>query len=154
MLFLGGKAMDEYRHLLLAVDFSPETERLAARALRLRDGWGARLSLVHVVEYLPLAYAGDLALPEDFCLDDELLDIARRRLDELGQRLGVAEADRHVALGPAAREVLRLAAAEAVDLIILGSHSRHGLALLFGSTANGVLHQARCDLLAIRLEGD
>ena len=40
------------------------------------------------------------------------------------------------------------------DLIVLGSHGRHGLALLLGSTANGVLHHAKCDVLAVRLKDD
>ena len=38
-----------------------------------------------------------------------------------------------------------------VDLIVVGSHGRYGLALLMGSTANGVLHGASCDVLAVRV---
>ena len=38
------------------------------------------------------------------------------------------------------------------DLIVVGSHGRHGLALLLGSTANDVLHGAPCDVLAVRLQ--
>ena len=41
--------------------------------------------------------------------------------------------------------------AKGADLIIVGSHGRHGLALLLGSTANGVLHGATCDVLAVRV---
>ena len=37
------------------------------------------------------------------------------------------------------------------DLIVVGSHGRHGLALLLGSTASGVLHGAPCDVLAVRV---
>ena len=37
------------------------------------------------------------------------------------------------------------------DLIVVGSHGRYGLALLMGSTANGVLHGATCDVLAVRV---
>lgn len=40
---------------------------------------------------------------------------------------------------------------ESTDLIIVGSHGRHGLALLLGSTASGVLHHSPCDVLAVRL---
>ena len=38
------------------------------------------------------------------------------------------------------------------NLIVVGSHGRHGLALIFGSTANGVLHGAGCDVLAVRVK--
>ena len=37
------------------------------------------------------------------------------------------------------------------DLIVIGSHGRRGLALLVGSTANGVLHGAVTDVLAVRV---
>ncbi|MFW5825636.1 MAG: universal stress protein, partial [Marinobacter sp.] len=38
-----------------------------------------------------------------------------------------------------------------VDLVVVGSHGRKGFQLLLGSTANGVLHGARCDVLAVRI---
>ncbi|HHQ41669.1 MAG TPA: universal stress protein, partial [Chromatiales bacterium] len=37
------------------------------------------------------------------------------------------------------------------DLIVLGSHGRRGLTRLLGSTADAVLHSARCDVLAVRI---
>jgi universal stress protein A len=145
--------MDDYRHLLVAVDLSPETDRLVERARRLRDQCGSRLSLAHVVEYIPMAYAGDLVLPDDFNLERELLDVARRRLIDLGERFGIPAADRHLATGSATREILGIVRDQGVDLIVVGSHGRHGLAALFGSTANAILHHADCDLLAVRVRG-
>ncbi|MDN5937003.1 MAG: universal stress protein, partial [Nitrosospira sp.] len=52
------------------------------------------------------------------------------------------------------REIVRIAEEERVDLIVVGSHGRHGLALLLGSTANSVLHHAKCDVMAIRLQDE
>ena len=49
------------------------------------------------------------------------------------------------------REAHKTAREQGADLIIVGSHGRHGLALLLGSTANGVLHGASCDVLAVRV---
>ena len=40
------------------------------------------------------------------------------------------------------------------DVIVVGSHGRHGIALLLGSTANGVLHGATTDVLAVRVGPD
>ncbi|WP_292363901.1 universal stress protein, partial [Methylophaga sp. UBA1464] len=37
------------------------------------------------------------------------------------------------------------------DLIVVGSHGRKGIKMLLGSTANAILHHARCDVLAVRL---
>jgi universal stress protein A len=38
--------------------------------------------------------------------------------------------------------------------VVVGSHGRHGLALLLGSTANGVLHGSPTDVLAVRVGSD
>ncbi len=143
--------MDDYKYLLAAVDLSVESDQVAQRAVALRDKCGAKLSLMHVVEYVPMAYSGDLALPDDFNLEQELLEVARRRMAELGERLGVAETDQYVVLGSTAKEILRIVQEQGMDLIVLGSHGRHGLAMLLGSTANAVLHHAMCDLLAVRI---
>jgi len=143
--------MDNYRHLLLATDFSDEGDQVAERARVLRDLFAARLSLVHVVEYLPLVYSGDLALPDDYNLEQELQAVARGRLAEVGRRLGVAEGDRHLLLGGSAREIMEIVEKESVDLIVVGNHARRGLASLLGSTTDSILHHTVCDLLAVRV---
>lgn len=38
------------------------------------------------------------------------------------------------------------------DLIVMGSHGRHGISLLLGSTANGVIHHAQCDVFVVRVK--
>ena len=60
-----------YRHLLLAVDFAPESEVVIERALAVRDAFGARLTLVNVVEYVPpgTEYAGGAFVAEFWILD-------------------------------------------------------------------------------------
>ena len=53
---------------------------------------------------------------------------------------------------PSTKEgILGAAKEHGADLIVVGSHGRHGLALLLGSTANAVLHGAPCDVLAVRI---
>jgi len=143
--------MEDYRHLLAAVDLSAESDQVVERAVALREKCGARLSLVHVVEYVPMAYSGDVALPDDYNLEQELLEAAQKRMAELGERVGVPEQDRYVVLGSTAREIVHIVQERGMDLIVLGSHGRHGLSVLLGSTANAVLHHAECDLLAVRI---
>lgn len=72
-------------------------------------------------------------------------------LSELANRLGAPEAGLYVETGSTRAEILRLAKEKAVDLIVVGSHGRRGLALLLGSTANAILHGANCDVLAVRV---
>jgi universal stress protein A len=141
-----------YERLLLAVDFAPETEAVVQRAQQLQVQWHARLMLLHVVEHLPMSYSSDLVLPDNFDLEQELLEVAKRQMAALGERLGVAPEDRHIEIGATGRTILRLATELNADLIILGSHGRHGLAALLGSTARTVLNGADCDVLAVRIK--
>jgi universal stress protein A len=147
-----------YSHLLVAVDFEPESEPVVARARALRDLFGARLSLLHVVEhvppaveYMPLGFAGEVSSPDDLALEDELMALARRQLDTLGEQLGVPEADRLIRVGPTGHTIDEVAGEIAADLILLGSRGRHGLLGLFGSTAKTVLRSQACDVLCVRL---
>ncbi len=145
-------ALGDYRHILLAVDFSPETAQVVERALRLRERCAARLTLVHVVEYMPLSYSGDLVLPEDFDLERELVEIATKQMNELAASLPVPAAQRLVEVGATGKTLLRVAREQGVDLIVIGSHGRHGIAALLGSTARTVLNGAGCDVLAVRIQ--
>lgn len=76
---------------------------------------------------------------------------AKEVLASIGAELGVAHADQHLIIGQPAHEMHRFAEENDVDLIVVGSHARHGLNLIFGSTASSLLHGASCDVLAVRL---
>lgn len=142
--------MSQYTHVLLATDTSEESARVADQAGALARSFGARLSVVHVIEPLTYAYGGDL--PLDFSsLQQEIQKQAEQHLARLGEQHGIAASDRHLVVGRPAEEIHRLARQLGADLIIVGSHGRHGLALLLGSTASGVLHGAPCDVLAVRI---
>jgi nucleotide-binding universal stress UspA family protein len=72
-------------------------------------------------------------------------------LKELAITHGLRDAKRYVDSGSAKSVIVKLAEDIEADLIVLGSHGRHGLQLLLGDTANGVLHRAPCDVLAVRI---
>ena len=61
--------MSEYSHVLVAVDFMPDFEQVTRRAMQVAAHSRARLSLVHVVEFLHLDLASELVLPEDVTLE-------------------------------------------------------------------------------------
>ncbi len=140
-----------YQHLLVALDFSPDNAQIIGRAQALAQAFSARISLVHVVEYIPLDLANDLMLAQPIEVDEQMLDEARQQLQELAQTHGLADAPIHCLNGSTKAEILQLAQQQGADLIVVGSHGRHGLALLLGSTANAVLHGASCDVLAVRV---
>jgi universal stress protein A len=149
----------DYQRLLLAVDFEQESEPVVARAQRLKTVLGARLYLLHVVEhippaleYVPVGYAGDVTVPDNLELEEELLAIARRELDVLGERLDVPSTDRLVRVGPTGRTIDEVAGELAVDLVVIGSRGRHGFMGLFGSTARTVLRNLTCDVLCVKID--
>jgi universal stress protein A len=139
-----------YRHLMIAVDFSRDTDRLIEKGKTLAATFGARTSLVHVVEYAQIDVSGELLMPGEAELDQQLAALAETRLRELCNRHRLPPEACFLRQGSTKQEILRLAEQEEVDLIVIGSHGRSGLQLLLGSTANAVLHGARCDVLAVR----
>lgn len=147
--------MQLYKHILLAVDFSEHGSAVAQRAKLLAEQNQAQLSLIYVVDDLPITDAAyGPSIPFDGELTEQLLEISKSRLAKFGAELGVADAQQWLQLGSPKLEIVRMAEENGVDLIVVGSHGRHGFALLLGSTANGVLHHAKCDVLAVRLQDD
>jgi universal stress protein A len=145
--------MQGYHHILLATDFSEHSNRVAQRALDLAGKFQADISLLHVVENLPVAdTAYGPVIPFEINLTDQLIEAANKRLDELAEALAVPEDRRWVEIGSAKNEIVRIADEKKADLIVVGSHGRHGLALLLGSTAASVMHHAKCDVLAVRIQ--
>ncbi|MCB1918983.1 MAG: universal stress protein [Candidatus Competibacteraceae bacterium] len=143
-----------YQHVLCAVDFSDEALKVAERARDIAGKYGARLSLIHVVEDMNISLGGGYellpVLPD--LPDEALLQEARAELGKLAQRLGVDAAGLWVVNAISTKEgILGAVQDHQMDLIVVGSHGRHGLALLLGSTANAVLHGAPCDVLAVRI---
>jgi len=143
-----------YQHILFATDFSEDALRVGERARDIARQCGARLSLLHVVEDVTISLGGGYellpVLPD--LPDEALLQEARSALGELAQRLEVVDADLWVVNAISTKEgILGAIKDHPIDLIVVGSHGRHGLALLLGSTANAVLHCAPCDVLAVRI---
>ena len=147
--------MDNYKHILLAIDFFEQGEAVIHRAKDLAERYQATLSIIHVVDSLPLPDVNyGIDVPFNMDLTTELLEVARKKLSELSKKLTIAEDHQWLEMGSPKTEIIRIAEENNVDLIVIGSHGRHGLALLLGSTANSVLHHAPCDVLAVRLQNN
>ena len=133
--------MSTYKHLLVGLDLSPESQQVVDRVKQLFADREVKISLCHILEPLAFTYGGDI--PVDLSdVQFQLEQQAKERLSTLAEQLNVADDNQHVVLGQPANEMHRMAREQDVDLIIVGSHGRHGLALIFGSTSNSVLHGA------------
>ncbi len=143
--------MNSYKHILVGLDLSTrDAEKVTAKALALAQSLSADFSLVHVIEPLAFAYAGDI--PIDLT-DTQIVmeNHASETLKRLASALPIAPRQIRVAIGSTADEIHAIAEEIGADLILVGSHARHGLALVLGSTASSVLKHADCDVLAVRI---
>lgn len=144
--------MSDYSKILVAVDLSEDSGRIVQRARNVASSAAAQLHIIHVIEPLSFAYGGDI--PMDFSgIQDEIYQQASQQLQRFAQGSNIDEAHRHIVMGRPEVEIHAKAEELEADLIVVGSHGRHGLALLMGSTANGVLHGAKRDVLAVRVGG-
>ena len=142
-----------YQNILVAVDLGATTETVIERAAALARDHNAQLHVLHVIEPLTITYGGDI--PMDFsAIQEEILGQAKQQLNKLCENLGVAEANRHLVTGRPESEIPSQAKAINGDLIVIGTHARWGLALLLGSTTDGVMHSAECDVLAVKVDVD
>ena len=144
--------MSNYKTILLATDLSDQAEHIAARAVAIGNGNNATLHVIHVVEPLNMTYGGDI--PMDFSgIQEKIQKQTDEQLTKLCQQYAILTKNQYVVLGRPSTEIHKKAEELSADLIVIGSHGRHGLALLLGSTASAVLHGASCDVLAVRIDG-
>lgn len=139
-----------FTRILCAIDFSECSKVALDYAASLAREAGAVLTLLHVVEVIPLYY--DFTPPA-------VVDLTAWA-DEAGARLRdwVPEAVRSscsvkevVANGKPYREILALAAQGAGDLIVMGVQGRNAADMFFfGSTTHHVVREARCAVLTLR----
>jgi universal stress protein A len=142
--------MRDYSKILLCLDLTDDSEKIAERAKSLAAKCGAELTLLHVVEYVPVEPMGEALLPA-VQIEGELVERARTRITELSTKLGLDRCERLVNTGNIKSEVVRVAQEHDIDLIMIGSRERHGVSILFNFTEDTVLHAAPCDVLAVRL---
>jgi universal stress protein A len=147
---MDGVAMSEYKKILVAIDLSEDSTAVVMRGRAIADQNHAQLHLIHVIEPLSFAYGGDI--PMDFSgIQEEIHQQATQQLRRFAESNKIDLAHQHLVLGKPEVEIHATAKELGTDLIVVGSHGRHGLALLMGSTANGVMHGAHCDVLAVRV---
>lgn len=140
-----------YSKVLVAVDLSNDSQRVIDTAERLINGNTEKLHLVHVVEPVAAAYSMDIYAVNINELQQEAITLAEKRLEALGEKMGVSSDRIHTLLGAPAPEVRNLADEIKADAIVIGSHGHSGWKILLGSTANKVLHGATCDVLTVHV---
>lgn len=147
-----GVRPEPYLKVVAAVDLGEEGAQVAERAARVAALYRAELLLLHVIEHFPVDRSNTVIPPED---QDPLAfesEETVRNLCTMAQKTGIRAC--HQAVRPssrtASREVPAYAEEANADLLVVGSHGPHGLGRLLGSTADGIVHRATCDVLVVR----
>ncbi len=147
--------MTSYQHILVALDTSQQAPQVLEKAHKLAQQNNAGLSVLHVME--PMADAANYAFDGTIAVDllplqNNLEEAAKESIKKLADSFSIPKQQQHILMGQAASQIHDFSEQHGCDLIVIGSHGRHGLALLLGSTANAVLHGAKCDVLAVRFK--
>ncbi len=140
--------MSIYNKILVVVDLSADSALLMARAQLVAPD--ATLTLLHVVEYIPLEPMGETIMPA-LQMEAELLKRAKEKLAELATEHGLTHCEQLVTLGSTKAEIQQTAQQIGAQLVVVGNHERRGLSALLNFTEDAVLHTAPCDVLAVHL---
>jgi universal stress protein A len=152
-----GANMSTYNNVLIAIDIYGNAEQVLERAMDVVDE-STNVHILHVAFHSPFIYAsygvGGMVSDTELPIKDQVRISALEHMHELLEKTSFSALKATVEFGRAQDVIIDKAQALNTDLIIIGSHGRHGLALLLGSTANAVIHHAQCDVLAVRIRDD
>ena len=139
------------KHILVPMDFSEFSSHALDYAITFASKLQARLTVLHVVELLPLGSMDVTTFPEAYISDLKMA--AHRTMQSYLARITAAglTGDAVVGHGIPFEEIVATAKAHHVELIIIGTYGRTGLAhLLLGSVAERVVRCAPCPILVVR----
>ncbi len=131
-----------FRSILVAIDCSPASATAVKLAARLAKEFHARLFVLHAV--VPELYCVGVAgpVPELALMD---LQNARTHLHQYGEHISELRSVKHkeiVFLGSPSDAIQSAGQANGIDLLVLGSHGRQGLAkLTLGSVAEWAIRR-------------
>jgi len=143
----------QYQKVLVAVDLSDPQEKLHTS---IKDFVKAGTDVHICTVTMPLEVLYSFAPVGSYAvalggLQQELSDMTQKKLAALATECGVKDENTHLLVGKASVEVKRFAKEHGFDLIVVGTHGKNAIRAALGSTSNGVLHGAPCDVLALHV---
>ena len=142
------------KKILLPTDGSESSEEALRYASSFVKEFNVKVFLLTVVEVphrIYDVYADEIALDQQ---ESRLLTLVNTRLDNMEKRardLGVKDIVKISRFGHPYEEIINIAETENVDLIVMGTHGRSGIAhFLIGSVTEKVIRTAPCPVLVVR----
>jgi Universal stress protein UspA and related nucleotide-binding proteins len=142
----------EISHILVPTDFSPFSDLAIQKAMSLAKIFQARVTVLHV---LTLSEVNVLTSQPGNPWENVVLQIQNDMLEEVRRvtdaSLELAQVSFEVVAGEPVEEITRFAEESKVDLIIMGTHGRTGLASVFlGSVTVGVIKKTCVPVMVVK----
>jgi len=150
--------MFPYKNVLVAVDYSELTTTIFKKLEALEENTDANIMLLHVVERDIPTLMGEsqneaINISREWALEEiKLKANAEKELKKEAEKYKLGKVKYLTEVGVPRFSIITIANRNNVDLIIVGAHGVHGIKKLIGSTAQSVLNNASCDVLAVRKE--
>lgn len=130
-----------YKTILCAIEVTSEGKVVLAKAVELAKLCDATLFVIHVIPYT--------LLPKDY--QKSLKEDVTPKVERIAAAFNIPKKHQIVKVGKPYDHICTLADKKNIDLIMLGTHSKRGLNSLIGSTANGVVNYAKCDVSLVKI---
>jgi universal stress protein A len=140
--------MSNYKKILVAIDVYSDYKQIVEKALKIAVS-PAHLHIMYstlpMTAYHPLGEVYDGDFFNDICLK------SKEKLSQIAEHYKIPAKHIYCPIGSPAAQIHNIAHDIKADIIVIGTHGQSGLQLLLGSTANGVLHGVKCDVLAVKV---
>lgn len=144
--------MIEYGNIVVAVDFSEQSDVAFSAALEMAAECGAVLHIVHAFHHpVPAVSAYEISLPPDFF--DAPRKAALRELQAAAEKTAAegVDVEWHLVDGPAGHAIVEFAEEVKADLIVVGTRGVTGLKhIILGSVAEHTVRTAHCSVLTVK----
>lgn len=148
--------MTEISSILVATDFSENSQQAVDTAIEVAKSFGAKLHLVHAFQTpVPIVSPYEVVIPDGFL--EQARDAAGNNLRAIVEKIAATgvEVTSHLTEVPAAPALARLAEELDIDLIIMGTRGNTGLKhIVLGSVAERTIRLAPCSVLTVKLKDD
>jgi len=144
------------KNILVPTDFEAPSEQALRYGRHFARQFGSTLHVLHTVQNVMIPGGAEVPVAAVQQVEAGLETVAKRQMDDL-----VTEDDRTSfkvvtavrTAASAAADIVDYAGANAIDLIVMGTHGRGVIGhLLMGSVAERVVRSAPCPVLTVRIE--
>jgi nucleotide-binding universal stress UspA family protein len=143
------KKEDTMKKILIAHDGSKSSEKALKQAFEIADRFSSSVTVISVV---PELYLTELMEMDRLRILETLTEEAQKIMDKIKSKaVGSKPVKTIVAQGNPAEEILETAKKIKADLIVTGSHGRHGAQkFLLGSVSSKIIDHAPCTVLVVK----